>query len=167
MRHAPDGSVLDVGRKTRTIPPAIRRALTARDARCRFPACTGGHTDAHHIEHWADGGATRLDNLVLLCRRHHRAVHEEGWTVAWGADGEVLFTRPNGVRLEPVPAAPQWQAETASRGTGDASPLAPTDGRLAEAGIVIGPRTGWPHWHGERFDAGYALENLAARFPAN
>jgi hypothetical protein len=157
MRHAPDGSVLDVGRRTRTIPPAIRRALAARDGQCRFPCCTGRQTDAHHIEHWADGGPTRMDNLVLLCRRHHRAVHEEGWTVARGADGEVQFTRPNGVRLETAPPAPRWRDSTWSQG---ASPLAPTAERLTSAGIVIGPRTGWPQWYGERFNVGYALDVL-------
>jgi hypothetical protein len=100
MTHTPDGSVLDVGRKTRTIPPAIRRALTARDAHCRFPGCTGRHTDAHHLEHWADGGATRLDNLVLLCRRHHRAVHEEAgpWRGAPTATASSLPTQRQTVR---------------------------------------------------------------------
>jgi hypothetical protein len=72
------GEVLDVGRRTRSIPPAIRRALWLRDAGgCRFPGCTNTrHLDGHHIEHWADGGATSLDNLVQLCRlcraRHNR-----------------------------------------------------------------------------------------------
>ncbi len=71
---------LDVGRVTRTISPAMRRALVVRDGGCRFPGCDRppGWCDAHHKLHWADGGETRLDNLVLLCRRHHRAVHEGG-----------------------------------------------------------------------------------------
>jgi hypothetical protein len=71
---------LDVGRSTRTISPAMRRALVVRDGGCRFPGCDRppGWCDAHHKVHWADGGETRLDNLVLLCRRHHRAVHEGG-----------------------------------------------------------------------------------------
>jgi 5-methylcytosine-specific restriction endonuclease McrA len=82
MTHAPDGSVVNVGprtvnvgprtvnvgRKTRTIPPAIRRALDHRDAGCRFPGCGLKFCDAHHIDHWADGGETKLDNLILLCR---------------------------------------------------------------------------------------------------
>ena len=72
MRHGPDGTVLDVGRKTRTIPPAIRRALAARGRTCRFPGCSCRHCGVHHVRHWAAGGATRLDNLLLLCRRHHR-----------------------------------------------------------------------------------------------
>ena len=68
MRHGPDGEILDVGRRKRTISPALRRALAARDGRCRFPGCQNRRCDAHHIEHWADGGETALDNLVLLCR---------------------------------------------------------------------------------------------------
>ncbi|MGH2601118.1 MAG: HNH endonuclease signature motif containing protein, partial [Dehalococcoidia bacterium] len=96
LRHAPDGTVLDVGRKRRTIPPAIRRALTARDRHCQFPGCTARHCEAHHLEHWADGGATRLTNLALLCRRHHRAVHEEGFTLTRTPDGAVHVCRPDG-----------------------------------------------------------------------
>ncbi len=68
MRHGPAGEILDVGRRTRTISPALRRALQARDRRCRFPGCRHRRVDAHHIEHWADGGRTALGNLVLLCR---------------------------------------------------------------------------------------------------
>ena len=90
------GSPLDVARTTRTIPPAMRRALVARDGGCRFPGCDRPPewTDAHHVEHWADGGATRLDNLVLLCRAHHRAVHEQGWRVAWNADRALVAVPP-------------------------------------------------------------------------
>ncbi len=76
------GNPLDVGRKTRSISPALSRALRTRDGGCRFPGC--GHkrfVDGHHIRHWADGGHTRLSNLVLLCRFHHRQVHEGGITV--------------------------------------------------------------------------------------
>ena len=64
----PPGEILDVGRRTRTISPALRRALAARDRQCRFPGCQNRRCDAHHLEHWAAGGATALDNLVLLCR---------------------------------------------------------------------------------------------------
>jgi hypothetical protein len=81
MRHDTEGEVLDVGRRRRTVPPAIRRALEYRDQGCRFPGCGCRYTDAHHITHWANGGETKLDNLVLLCARHHRAVHEEGFRV--------------------------------------------------------------------------------------
>ena len=68
MQHGPAGEILDVGRRTRTISPALRRALAARDRQCRFPGCRNLRCDAHHVRHWADGGATALDNLVLLCR---------------------------------------------------------------------------------------------------
>jgi hypothetical protein len=97
------GAVLDVGRKTRTIPPAIRRALEVRDRGCRFPGCGLRFTDAHHVRHWADGGPTRLDNLVLLCRRHHRAVHEEGFRVEMPPGGRPNFYDPRGL---PLPDAP-------------------------------------------------------------
>ena len=150
MRHAADGAVLDVGRKTRTIPPALRRALQARDRQCRFPGCNARRCDGHHVEHWADGGATRLDNLVLLCRRHHRAVHEEGFLVRMGPSGDATFCWPDGRPFPAVPTAPGW--------TGP--PLAPTDDRLAAAGIEIGPDTATPDWHGERLDLGYAIDVL-------
>ena len=89
LGEGPDGSILDVGRKTRTIPPALRRALESRDRGCRFPGCGLRFTDAHHVRHWADGGETKLDNLVLLCRFHHRLVHEEGYTVHFPRGGRV------------------------------------------------------------------------------
>jgi 5-methylcytosine-specific restriction endonuclease McrA len=75
---SPESQPLDVGRRTRLIPPAIRTALVVRDRGCTYPGCDRGPqwTDAHHVRHWADGGSTSLDNLVLLCRQHHRAVHE-------------------------------------------------------------------------------------------
>ncbi len=103
MREGPDGAVLDVGRKTRTIPAAIRRALAARDARCRFPGCAARRCDAHHITHWRDGGHTALDNLVLLCRRHHRLVHEGGVQAVQHQKGDVTFIWADGRRLEPSP----------------------------------------------------------------
>ena len=96
-------TVLDVGRRTRTIPPALRRALEVRDGGCRFPGCGSRFTDAHHIEHWADGGETRLENLLLLCRRHHRAVHEGRARVCRGADDSVAFFRPDGRVLYDAP----------------------------------------------------------------
>ncbi len=96
VTHAPDGSVLDVGRKTRTIPPALRRALDVRDRGCRFPGCGLRFTDAHHVEHWADGGETRLANILLLCRAHHRLLHEGGWRVVWWGPGRAVFVDPRG-----------------------------------------------------------------------
>lgn len=88
----PDSEPLDVGRRTRTIPPAIRRALVVRDGGCRFPWCDrpASWCDAHHIRHWVDGGPTCLSNLVLLCRRHHRLLHEGGYTIEY-LNGRMEF----------------------------------------------------------------------------
>lgn len=96
VAHGPDGSVLDVGRKTRTIPPALRRALEVRDRGCRFPGCGRRFTDAHHVKHWADGGGTSLANTVLLCRHHHMLVHEGGWSMAMDDEGRPTFFDPRG-----------------------------------------------------------------------
>ena len=150
MRHGPGGEILDVGRRTRTVSPALRRALAARDRQCRFPGCSNRRCDAHHITHWADGGRTALDNLVLLCRRHHRAVHEGGFRVTLDAAGDVCFLRPDGRPLAEAPPAPAW--------TGPA--LGPTNDRLAAAGIAIDARTATPAWQGERLDLDWALSVL-------
>jgi hypothetical protein len=119
--------VLDVGRKTRTIPTAIRRALSARDARCRFPGCTARRCDAHHITHWSDGGSTALDNLVLLCRRHHRLVHEGGFKVECRDPGEVTFIRPDGRRLDVSPPL-SWSRAPEVESHVSAGPLRCWDG---------------------------------------
>ncbi len=103
MTHDSVGDVLDVGRRTRVVPAAIRRALEHRDRGCRFPGCCNRFADAHHVEHWADGGGTRLENLVLLCRSHHRLVHEEGWRVIRRDSAEFTFTRPDGCPVENAP----------------------------------------------------------------
>ena len=81
MRHDEDGRTVEIGARTRTIPPALRRALHHRDRGCRFPGCGLPFGQGHHVRHWAQGGPTTLGNLALLCRRHHRAVHEEGYQV--------------------------------------------------------------------------------------
>ena len=103
VAHAPDGSLLDVERRTRTIPPSVRRALEARDRGCRFPGCGLRFTDAHHVKHWADGGENNLRNLVLLCRRHHRAVHEGGFSVCLDRAGQVAFFAPRGKAIFDAP----------------------------------------------------------------
>ena len=105
MVHANDGSVLSVGRRTRTIPPHIRRALEERDRGCRFPGCASRFTEAHHVKHWADGGETSLRNTVLLCRRHHRTVHEGRVKVGRSPDGTVLFFTRGGRVLADAPPA--------------------------------------------------------------
>jgi HNH endonuclease len=90
---------LDVGRRTKVVSAALRRAVTVRDRGCRFPGCERppGWTDAHHVRHWADGGATALGNLVLLCRPHHRAIHR-GFRVEM-VDGTPRFSRLDGTNL--------------------------------------------------------------------
>lgn len=103
MKTDPDGEILDVGRSTRTVPPSIRRALEARDGGCRFPGCGLRFTDAHHVEHWAEGGETRLSNLVLLCHFHHRAVHEDGFSVRFLAPDELKFYTPEGWPMGSTP----------------------------------------------------------------
>ena len=107
VRHDSNGSVLDVGRRRRTIPPALRRALDARDRGCRFPGCGLRFTDAHHIVHWADGGETKLDNTLLLCRSHHRRVHQGGYRVCSDRDGQVVFFTPKGKALFEVGPLPE------------------------------------------------------------
>ncbi|MFT3800064.1 MAG: DUF222 domain-containing protein [Burkholderiaceae bacterium] len=143
------GRPLDVGRKTRSIPPAIRRALQARDSGCRFPGCT--HTrflDGHHIRHWADGGETRLSNLVLLCRFHHRQVHEGRIDVRVLNDGALRFNDAHGRPLEP------------------AAPMAGDDRQIVlrhrRAGLAIDAGTAVTRWAGERIDYGMAVGGLLA-----
>ncbi len=98
MRHDADGRIVEVGARTRTIPPALRRALHYRDRGCRFPGCGVRFGQGHHIRHWADGGRTTLSNLALLCRRHHRAVREEGYQIAGEANGDLSFRTPHPIR---------------------------------------------------------------------
>lgn len=99
-----DGLPLSVGRRTRVVSRRIRRALIKRDGGCRFPGCHARkHLDAHHVIHWADGGETALDNLILLCRLHHRLIHEDGYSVSSTPMSRFTFFRPDG---RPIEAAP-------------------------------------------------------------
>ncbi len=92
-----DGEPLNVGRKSRTVPTAIKRALWSRDKGCVFPGCRNKRfVDAHHIQHWSAGGETSLDNLLLLCTRHHRLVHEGGFAIAKDYLDCWYFKRPDG-----------------------------------------------------------------------
>lgn len=99
------GRMLSVGRKTRTVPPHIRRALEERDRGCRFPGCASRFTEAHHVRHRADGGETKLSNLLLLCRRHHRAVHEGRVRVCTDRAGLALFFTRKGRAMADAPEA--------------------------------------------------------------
>ena len=101
------GKTIDVGRKTRTIPAALRRALESRDERCRFPGCVNRRwLDGHHVVHWLEGGETSLANTLLLCRKHHRYVHEYGFTT----DGEVFRDRQGNV-IPPQGERPRWAGD--------------------------------------------------------
>jgi hypothetical protein len=106
MHDAVTGAERESGRRRRTVSPALRRALERRDRGCRFPGCGNRYCDAHHIVHWADGGPTTLKNTVLLCRHHHRAVHEEGFRITM-TEGALTFLRPDG---RPLPEVPPPQA---------------------------------------------------------
>jgi hypothetical protein len=153
-----DGSALDVGRKTRAVPAPMRRALDARDGGCRFPGCANARfTDAHHIEHWINGGETTISNLVLLCRRHHRFVHEYGFgveRVGGGEGAELRFLRPDGRVVPAVVMARGIEAETGCR-----EMVAEHERR----GLRIGERTGVPRWMGERMDYGESVGALQER----
>jgi hypothetical protein len=106
------GEPLDIGRATRVVPAGMRRALVLRDGGCRFPGCDRHPqwTDAHHIQPWARGGATHVDNLLLLCRHHHVSVHEGGWRITHEpTTNTVTAYRPNGQRLD-ITGQPQGPA---------------------------------------------------------
>ena len=157
------GEPLAVGRRTRAVPPAIRRALRVRDGGCRFPGCDRSrYTHAHHIKHWADGGETNLDNLVTLCSRHHRLVHEGGYGVRM-RDGEIEFTRPDG---RVIPAAGVQPAGCFRGNTSAAIDAQPADGaqRLAAAnaarGVSVDAGTACCGWGGERMDYDIAIDAL-------
>jgi hypothetical protein len=108
-----EGLVLSVGRTRRTVPPKLRRLLEARDdGRCRWPGCERRrHLSAHHRRHWAQGGDTSLDNLVLLCFHHHRLVHEGGYRIEDGPGGELRFRNRHGLLCPSVPRSPPGQVE--------------------------------------------------------
>ena len=141
----PNGEPLSVGRRTRSIPPAVRRALSSRDRGCRFPGCSATHRlHGHHVRHWANGGETSLDNLILLCPTHHRLVHEGGFDVQRLDDGAFRFTNPHGLAIRP----PRRQA------TSSPDTIIVQNESL---GLAIDCETATAHWHGERIDYDHAL----------
>ena len=153
MRHDEDGHVVEVGARTRTIPPALRRALHHRDRGCRFPGCSVRFGQGHHIRHWAHGGPTTLSNLAMLCRNHHRAVHEEGYQVERLSDGTLRFRRPNGWLLpdvSPSPAIPN-------------DPIEALKERNEAAGLRLDGRTLCPTALWEHLDVGWAIDVLHPR----
>jgi len=150
-----NGEPLNVGRKTRSIPPALRRALKSRDKGCVFPGCTHQkYVDGHHVHHWAHGGETKLGNLVSLCRFHHRLVHEGGVRIERLDDGAWRFIRPDGealVSTSPGHTKPmQGDWETVAR-------------QHTERDIHIDPHTARTRWRGESMDYGLAIDVLLAK----
>ena len=157
MRSDPDGRVVEVSARTRTIPPALRRALEHRDHGCRFPGCGLPFTQGHHIRHWAEGGPTTLSNLVLLCRYHHRAVHEGGFQVQRLPDGELEFRRPTGWVVEEAPPLPPVPDDAFDR----------LRMENEAAGVEVDRSTPGGTWGGERLNVGWAIDMLhplAARY---
>ena len=151
------GEPLAIGRRTRAVPPAIRRALRVRDGGCRFPGCgRSRHVQAHHIRHWADGGETALDNLVTLCSQHHRQVHEGGYGVRVN-EGEIQFTRPDG---RPIPPAGRTHRGCFRGNTCAASGAQRLAAFNAARGLAINASTARCGWGGERMDYNIAIDAL-------
>ena len=141
----PTGEPLAVGRRTRTIPPAMRRALLIRDRGCRFPGCASTHRlHGHHVRHWARGGDTSLDNLLLLCPFHHRLVHEGGFDIHRLDDGAYRFVSPQGWTVRP----PQ--------SSGPSSPEVIVSHNEA-LGLAIDSRTATARWDGQPVDYDQAV----------
>jgi hypothetical protein len=147
-----DGEPLSVGRRTRAISPALRRALRSRDGGCRFPGCTNTRfLHAHHIKHWARGGETKLGNLIELCSRHHTCVHEGGYTVALDAEGVPEFRTPGGWEIPPCGESP-----------GESG--IPLHWQNHMVGIKVDADTAKPLSMGDPIDYGIAVEGLAWRW---
>ncbi|OGT74161.1 MAG: hypothetical protein A3H44_13605 [Gammaproteobacteria bacterium RIFCSPLOWO2_02_FULL_57_10] len=146
------GNVLNVGRRTRTVPPSTRRALQVRDGGCRFPGCCESrYVDAHHVQHWCDGGETKLDNLVLLCRHHHRLLHQEGYEIVRNGDGAFLFVTPQG-RAMARAITPQFDCvDEALMET-----LA-IEREHDSAGLEVNSHTAVTRWQGGRMDYDLAV----------
>jgi hypothetical protein len=158
-----EGEPLDIGRKTRSIPLAISRALKGRDGGCRFPGCDRTRfCDGHHIKHWADGGETKLDNLITLCGFHHRLVHESGYGVRRTDDGLFIFTKPDGKRvaengmkcfrgniLSPLQSSYRGFEESLREYM-----------RTQDPGLSITAETSRCQWHGESMDYNQAIESM-------
>lgn len=148
------GEPLSVGRKTRSIPPALQRALRSRDKGCRFPGCCNTrYVDAHHIHHWARGGATKLSNLVTLCRFHHRSVHEGKVEIHILDDGAVRFVRPDGQSFDGI-------APNRNHPISDWREI-PRENERRE--IIVNARTAVTRWDGGPMDFGMAIDGLLHR----
>ena len=158
-----DGEPLNIGRKSRSIPAAIARALKARDGGCRYPGCDRTRfTEGHHVKHWANGGETKLSNLITLCSFHHGLVHEGGYGLHVTDDGLFVFTRPDGRRVE---------SNGSSCFRGNSLPPITSNYRgfedslrdyLSKHGqkLSITAETASCKWGGERMDYSMAIESM-------
>ena len=154
-----NGNPLNIGRRARTVPASLRRALQTRDKSCRFPGCCETrYVDAHHIQHWADGGETSLDNLLTLCKFHHRQLHRGCFDIRVVApdndqgEAQLIFSTPSGRRIETAlfPQFPATAPESARRA-------------LCQAAPTVDANTCTPNWQGESCDYGMAIEGLLRR----
>jgi len=146
-----DGRPLSIGRKRRSVPPALRRALRTRDGTCRFPGCHQRRfLHAHHIDPWARGGRTDLSNLVHLCAHHHRLVHEGGYRIERRKRGELCFRRPDGRTLPTVPRRPHGSARDLLR-------------HNQARALQIDFETPVPNWWGDRLDPPWVVDGLIDR----
>ena len=137
-----NGNEMRLGRRSRVVRGRLRRAVRLRDGGCRFPGCSRrGWLDAHHIIHWLDDGLTDLENLLSLCRFHHRRVHEGGWTIDGDPTGTLTFVNPTGRTVTETPPIAHGDAAAVA-----AHHRSATDGRC--------------QWTGERLDMNLTIGSL-------
>ena len=153
------GEVLNIGRRSRTVPRRIGHALRIRDGGCRFPGCGQSRwTDAHHIRHWADGGETGLDNLVTLCRYHHRSLHRGEYGIEHSKEnGTLIFLDGRGSRM-PSTVHPQFPSERNAT-----ERVQRLRAEHADRDVEIDATTAVTAWEGERMDYSTAIEWLLHR----
>jgi hypothetical protein len=141
MTHDRDGTVLNVGRRTRRPTAAIRRAVRERDAcRCRFPGCNSRRTDLHHVQYWSRGGQTKPENLLSLCRAHHRLVHKDAIVITAGPGATFTFRAPDGTVIPSCPALPGPHGEIAPCHAAEITLSTPV-----------------PAWYGDRLNLDHAI----------
>jgi hypothetical protein len=152
-----DQVAVGIGRRVRIVSPALRKVLIARDRHCRFPGCNRKRfADMHHIRHWADGGPTTKDNLVMLCRFHHKLVHDKRFQVIADPKEGFRFVSEAGIEIKATPAS------TASGHDLTACLLEDH----ARRPIAIDSGTAQPRFGGERYDLGLTIDGLMClRYP--
>jgi hypothetical protein len=150
MRHDAEGQIVEVGAGRARFRRRCGGRCSIETRAAVFPGCNVRFGQGHHVRHWAQGGPTTLSNLALLCRRHHRAVHEEGYQLERGSDGTLHFRRPDGRALPDVPLPAVVPADA----------VGTLRAQHAAKGIRLHARTGLAGWLGERLDVGWAIDVL-------